>query len=498
MGVHSLSVYILAGLCASLSKAAPVSESFVVLVLSPVSVHHGRTTTLPCWLNPPQNAEGLEVRWYRSENFDTPIILYQAQNLTASQDAQYNGRVSFGLKDATSGGLKTGDVSLSLGNVTVTDAGEYTCYISSDKGYDKASISLSVIGIGAQPFLSVDWRDRDEVNVSCESAGWYPKPQLRWFDQKQDLNPKHLDYSERSSGLMSVHSWLLVPSSSEVSCSVEGKVASVHLGSPPESAGSLAGWVAFAILLIVALAGLLYYKRKALFKRLKSKRIPAEEVDLTAPLLEVKPTTLAEATKHYVNVTFDSENRPYLTIRNCKVRDAGHSFPDGSNVTCLTAIRGKDGFSSGQHYWEVSLGKEDIHVGLKQSWWVGVTSATSFSEQPDIPPTASNGFWFLSSSPDRVESFQFSTEPKVLLPVVSRPQTLGVYLNYAGGELSFYNVDAKSLIGSLNVQFKGGVFPLFNPGNGDKAPMEILQKPVEGTHSDEVNSVQSTSAGPAS
>lgn len=76
------------------------------------------------------------------------------------------------------------------------------------------------------------------MNVSCQSAGWYPQPQLRWADQKQDLRPKYLNYSNASSGLVSVHSWLLVPSSSEVSCSVEGKVAKVHLGNPPQPAGT--------------------------------------------------------------------------------------------------------------------------------------------------------------------------------------------------------------------------------------------------------------------
>lgn len=168
------------------------------------------------------------------------------------------------------------------------------------------------------------------------------------------------------------------------------------------------------------------------------------------------------------------------------VRDAHCTFPDKEEVTCLTAVKGTSGFSSGQHYWEVSVGKES--VGLKLSWWVGVTSATIYLDNWNIPPTASNGFWFLSSSRDRPESFQFSTEPNVLLPVSSRPQTVGVFLDYDNGELSFYNVEDKRLIGTLQASFKGEVFPFFNPGKGDAAPMEVLQGPVQVPFSGTMNS----------
>lgn len=116
-----------------------------------------------------------------------------------------------------------------------------------------------------------------------------------------------------------------------------------------------------------------------------------------------------------------------------------------------------------------------INTDLKESWWVGVTRETAIPQEEDFSPTASNGFWFLSSSRDRPESFQLSTEPKVLLPVQFRPQTVGVYLNYDSGELSFYNVENETLIGSLTAAFKGEVFPFFNPGIGDEAPMQILQ-----------------------
>lgn len=480
-----LRLYFLAAL-GVLSGAAPVSDGLVVQVNSPVSVHRGQTATLPCWLNPAQSAEDLEVRWYR-EDYDSPIMLYSEQHVQASPEA------SFGKKDATSGGLPSGDVSLKLVNVTVEDAGAYTCYVSSLQGYDSAEVHLTVTATGGPLFLSVVRTEDDKVNVSCESGGWYPKPALSWSNQKQALAPKSLTYSKDSSGLLSVHSWLLVSGSSEVSCSVslsggEAKQTRVRLDNLHEGEPSVAGWVAFALLLVAALAalaafGFLYYKKRA--KKTKSR---SEE---TETLLEPSwPEELKTAKSHQVNVTLDETGSQYLKCIKGRImrENGGVVFPDGLKVTCLTAIKGKPGFSSGQHYWEVSLVKNIIEP--KKSWWLGVTSQTKIPVDKDFIPTTSEGFWFLSSSPDKADILQFNGEPKVSLQ--SRPQTVGIFLNYDSGELSFYNVEGESLIFSIRGEFKGEVFPFFNPGKGDTAPMEILHVNREPDQSpDGVNSVES-------
>ncbi|XP_041636081.1 butyrophilin-like protein 3 [Cheilinus undulatus] len=483
MGILRWHVLLIAALSVSLLEAAPASLQ--VFVGSPISVARGHTTTLPCWLSPKQSAEALEVRWYRSDNFDSPVLLYQGKSFqNASQDASYSGRVSFGLKDAVSGGLKVGDVSLKLTDVTLDDEGQYTCYVSSNQGYDSDSVNLVVTQTGTSPLLSAVWIEDNMLNMSCQSEGWYPQPSLRWSDPNKDLSSNNTKSSEDFSGLKSVHSWILVPSSSEVSskvyCSVslpgeEAKVARVHLEKPPqaEPEGSHVGWIFFALLSVaVVIATLLFYFRKRWIKPKTESGNPEENCALLTkgPIL---PTDLSEAKKHFVNVALAKVTNPFLKIKDDrKVRDTvDAAFPDGPDVTCLTAIKGTPGFSSGRHYWEVSL--DQPNTDPKKSWWIGVTSATDISEGSS--PTTSNGFWFLSSSSDRAGVFQFNTEPNILLPVYSRPQIVGVDLNYDDGKLSFYNAKDESLIGSLKVNFTGEVFPLFNPGKGDQSPMEILQ-----------------------
>ncbi|MEQ2260805.1 hypothetical protein XENORESO_001679 [Xenotaenia resolanae] len=467
--------------------AAPVSGSFTVSVRSPVSVQRGHTVTLPCWLSSSQSAEDLEIRWYRGrDQFDTPILFYKTKAFDhTSQKASYAGRVSFGLKEGTSGGLKTGDISLNLENVTVEDIGNYTCFVSSFEDYDNAVISLRVTETGSPPLLSAVMKHNDEVNVSCESEGWLPKPELRWSDRKEALTPADVSFGKNAAGLYSVHSWLLVPSSFEVSCSVglSNEVPkSARMKTSPsfqdESGSSSAGWLAFGILLaaVVAAVGALYF----LYFRKKTNKQKSgnDEPDESQPLLSEatwQSTPLSEASKCYVNVQLEDKHNQLVMIKGSKLRDAHVKFPDGDRVTCLTAVRGKPGFSSGQHYWEVSLAREN--VDLKKSWWVGVTDRQEIPNDESLPPTIKNGFWFLSSCPNQEHTVQFSTEPKTIIYVQSKPKKLGVYLDFDNEELSFYNVEGKCLIGSLAAKFTGELFPLFNPGKGDESPMEVLHQP---------------------
>ncbi|KAI9545419.1 hypothetical protein NQZ68_036890 [Dissostichus eleginoides] len=458
---------------------------------SPVSVQLGHTATLPCWLSPPQSAEQLEVRWFLpGGGFDSPVLLYQrAQLQHGSQDAAYAGRVSLGLKDATSSGLREGDVSLKLANATLQDAGDYSCYVSSDKEYNTATVSLVVTDTGTPPLLSAMWIPDGRVNLSCESEGWSPRPSLRWADPLKNHTPQSLQYSTAPSGLMSVHSWILLPASIRVSCWVEEQEVRLQLQeprTPPQvgyiscasgsGGGAAAGWAAFGLLLsavLLAAAFLLYRKRGKKAKLFVEETLYSPENQKLLPKGKIEPTQISTAQQSYVNVKPEHNGNEYLKIVANKIRDPKIDFPDGDQVTCLTATTGSPPLSSGRHYWEVSLGNS--MVGLKQSWWVGVTSTASIPPDSHLTPSSSDGFWFLSSSST---SLQLSTDSSVLLPPPG-PKTLGVFLDIEQGELSFYNVEENRLICSLTAAFTGTLFPLFNPGKGDVAPMVLLQREVE-------------------
>uniref|UniRef100_A0A3P8NIQ7 Ig-like domain-containing protein n=1 Tax=Astatotilapia calliptera TaxID=8154 RepID=A0A3P8NIQ7_ASTCA len=472
------------------------STNLVVTTTSPVTGTRGHQVTLPCWLSPQQNAEELEVRWYRTNRFDSPVMHYQSKKFKYQEPA-YVGRVSFGLKDAASGGLKSGDVSLKLLNVTTEDTGDFFCYVSSNQGYDSAPVNLLVTASGSPPFLSVVWGENDKVNVSCESEGWYPQPVLRWSDKKQDVKPQSLVYRNLSSGLFLVHSWLLLSSTSEPSCSVglsdkEVKEAKVSLGTLHKTLEP--GKETFCVCVIVILCLFVFDCKYRLQYPTLTHQYHCGKLHKTF------------FNHLHINVKLEDRNNPYLKVVGNRVREAhpddlpGKSFPDGEMVTCVTAIKGTSGFSSGKHYWEVSMRRinTDEKLGIKQSWWVGVTSAAEIPSNSSTSfPNTSNGFWFLSSSPKRANSFQFSTQPEISIPFHSRPETVGVYLDCDSGELSFYNVEEKTLIGSFTATFKGEIFPLFNPGKGDTSPMEVVQREVQSQTGDEGNCAESNTTHPA-
>uniref|UniRef100_A0A8C6U3A1 Butyrophilin subfamily 1 member A1-like n=1 Tax=Neogobius melanostomus TaxID=47308 RepID=A0A8C6U3A1_9GOBI len=487
MDMHFLFWLLGAFHCLSVIQSAPVSENFVVSVSSNVTVQGKHTVVLPCWLSPTQSAEAMEVNWFYQDQFDAPVMLYKDKTLNSvSQPASYTGRVSFGQKEASSGGLTDGDVSLKLVNVTLADAGKYTCYVSSEKHHDKASLNLIVTQTGESPLLTAVIMENNKVNVSCESDGWYPKPKLQWSDGSSALTPKALVHSTASTGLASVHSWLLVSSPSTVSCTVglsgqealEGRmrVQTPNSQAQEDSGSSVAGWVLFAVALValVALLGFLFFTKS------RGKDSISETADADGESEKLLPKDLLsipnEAMANYANVQLVNSDNKFITIKNNILRD-NVDFPAGDKVTCLTAVTGTPGFSSGKHYWEVSLVINGAAaVPPKQSWWIGVTNKSVIPKDYKHSSIADNGFWFLSSSPDNAGVLQFSSNPPTCFYVSALPRKIGVFLDYDGGTLQFYNAENRRRLGFFPTKFSGEVFPLFNPGTGDRAPMEIMQR----------------------
>ncbi|KAL2098040.1 hypothetical protein ACEWY4_007247 [Coilia grayii] len=181
----------------------------------PLSVWMGSSVFLPCSVSP-AFTDSLELHWHRPEKFKTPVLLYEKQQIQEqSTDPQYRGRVSL------TGELEKGNVSLKLENVTLADSGEYICFVAGKKWYEQASVHLNVKATGTHPVLSVADGGSGQLNVSCVSDGWSPKPTLTWRQQGGTEISQSLDTTV-DDGVVRVTSWLLhTPSKSEwLSCSV--------------------------------------------------------------------------------------------------------------------------------------------------------------------------------------------------------------------------------------------------------------------------------------
>ncbi len=119
--------------------------SFTVVVPGdPVEAHVGSTVILSCWISPPENAEALEIRWYRHD-FNKPIVFYRDGKIQDIQEC-FRNRSSLIPRSDQSGGLKDGDVSLRLEKLTFQDEGSFHCYVSGDTVYDSKVVDLKITG----------------------------------------------------------------------------------------------------------------------------------------------------------------------------------------------------------------------------------------------------------------------------------------------------------------------------------------------------------------
>ncbi|XP_051996203.1 butyrophilin subfamily 1 member A1-like [Xyrauchen texanus] len=469
---------------------ASVSLS-VVVPEDEIAGQVGSTVTLPCWISPPQNAEALEIRWYRPKHFNTPVLFYRDGKIQDVQEEHYRNRSSLGLRSAQSGGLKDGDVSLQLDKLTVQDDGVFHCYVSGDKTYDSQTVSLNVTALGSTPDLIPKPVSEDKVNMSCRSSGWFPEPNLRWMSEDRKLlSPGRVSVSREADGMFSVQSWMIIsPSETRlISCLLALKTGQhreapiyLHPSIPSEvtSGPWKALFITFLICALLGLAAFIIYKYRQKLTVKKSTEQPCEDGAMgnMREDNDVLNINMEDLRTDAVNITLDRETaHPDLMItKDLKsVRDTTGYVQKNEGFPYELCVCGANKFSSGRHYWEVELAR--INVPPKDYWLIGVQKDGNFRSADKSRLTPSGGFWFLCS--DGKNGFHTNTDPQITLSLSSRPEQLGVLLDYDNGQLSFYNVKHFQHLLTINTKFSGVLVPLFNPGVGDTSSLTILDVSV--------------------
>ncbi|XP_070849324.1 E3 ubiquitin-protein ligase TRIM39-like [Chaetodon trifascialis] len=115
-------------------------------------------------------------------------------------------------------------------------------------------------------------------------------------------------------------------------------------------------------------------------------------------------------------------------------------------------VLGREGLSSGRHYWEVD-------VGRKTAWTLGVAS-TSARRKGEIKLSPEGGYWCLWLKNGEVKVLASSRLPLMLQ---SQPSKVGIFLDYEGGQISFYDAKARLHLYTFVDTFNESLYPIFSP-----------------------------------
>uniref|UniRef100_A0A3Q3GHD7 Bloodthirsty-related gene family, member 2 n=1 Tax=Labrus bergylta TaxID=56723 RepID=A0A3Q3GHD7_9LABR len=157
---------------------------------------------------------------------------------------------------------------------------------------------------------------------------------------------------------------------------------------------------------------------------------------------------LSAKTAHPSLSVSDGRKQVRLTDKLQEVSDHPKRFDRVANVLA------KESFSSGRCYWEVE-------VGEKIEWNLGVVRQ-SINRKGKFTVCPANGFWTLSLKPGG--QYIANTSPVTPLALGQRPKTVGVFLDYNEGRVSFFCVDSGVHIHTFTDTFTDRLHPFFSPG----------------------------------
>ncbi|XP_062329711.1 E3 ubiquitin-protein ligase TRIM39-like [Osmerus eperlanus] len=175
--------------------------------------------------------------------------------------------------------------------------------------------------------------------------------------------------------------------------------------------------------------------------------------------------TLDPDTAHPDLILSADRRQVKLGETNPKIHDKPGRF---DYVVC---VLGKEGFSSGRFYYEVEV-KE------KTRWILGVAKE-SINRKGPFKRSPAKGHWAVGLMGDT--GYTAHAGPDLPLSLSQKPQKVGVFVDYEGGEVTFYDVEARCCIYSFTGWvFREKMFPCFSTGlnNDGRNSGPLILSPV--------------------
>ncbi|XP_038587672.1 butyrophilin subfamily 3 member A2-like isoform X2 [Micropterus salmoides] len=148
----------------------------------PIVATLGDDIILPCHLKPAEDASGLTLEWTRPDLNPRFVHVWRSgQELVGKKHQSFEGRTSLFIDE-----LKFGNILLKLSKLKLKDEGTYRCF-SPAQGLQ--SFVQLIVGAVSSPVITLAGivKATSGVVLQCESAGWYPEPEVFWLDGEGNL-----------------------------------------------------------------------------------------------------------------------------------------------------------------------------------------------------------------------------------------------------------------------------------------------------------------------
>ncbi|KAL1771290.1 butyrophilin subfamily 3 member A2-like, partial [Sigmodon hispidus] len=461
----------------------------------PIVAELGGEAILPCSLTPAMSVEDMEIRWFRTRFSEAVFVYRNQQEQMEEQTAEYACRTSL-IKDQ----FHQGKAAVRITQVQMSDSGIYVCFFKQGLLYEEAILELKVAAMGSVPDVYIEGPEDGGVRVVCMTSGWFPKPQVQWRDSRGERLPASSEVNtEDAKGLFSMKSMMVVRDSSlgNVTCStfnaLMGKEKAMAMSIPVPFFLQAFSWKSIFVmavtLMVLLVLGSCYFLRREHYARLQvqqewenlqreqkgfqrtsedaliTKSTLQEELDRRKAAYGIawkKAQLYADWRKEHFqawSVTLNPDcAHPILAIsqdRKSVTWKDSTMLLDGP-----FSVLGAEGIGSGRCYWEVRIKNAD-----SSEWSLGVCredveKKDFYSECPK------KGFWIMGRFDNIYWAF---TEPeRTSLSFREAPQSVGVFVDYSIGDISFYNMSDLSHIFTFHeASFSGILFPYFRIKSGD-------------------------------
>ncbi|XP_066225983.1 coxsackievirus and adenovirus receptor isoform X3 [Saccopteryx leptura] len=241
-------------------------------VTSPVQMIEkakGETAYLPCkFTHSPEDQGPLDIEWLLSpadnQKVDQVIILYSGDKIYDDYYEDLKGRVHF-----TSSDLKSGDASINVTNLQLSDIGTYQCKVKKAPGVGNKKIQLTVLvkPSGIRCYVDGSEEIGNDFKLKCEPKEGSLPLQYEWQKLSNSQKLPTALITEMTSSVINVKN-ATTEYSGTYRCTVSNRVGSdqcllrLDVVPPSNRAATIAGAIIGTLLALVLISLILFCCRK--------------------------------------------------------------------------------------------------------------------------------------------------------------------------------------------------------------------------------------------